>query len=357
MKILTWFTENYPELIKEMKICSHNLSETNLSEYHAEGSIWTHTMMVYSQLPVDASVELKLAALLHDIGKPFCAVIREGKGRVSFTGHETYTSFKAIDIVNHFEEDSDFFIDKEIILFAINWHDILHKIVKSKDGIVYIEDFDKRTLNNMFSLDLNLFSFLFKLGFADMKGRISKDINLSVSKYDLLSTYIPYNGDFIQKNKEMTVHMLIGLPGSGKTTTAKKLLIEDPDLVYLSIDDEIMKLNKYSLTYNGAWSKERQKEASSVVFAKMKVCIENKESFILDGANFLEKVRRRQLNAIPTKYYNKIAHLHLAGRKTIEKVMKERKDKNVSLCVIDNMAKEFLYPDLSMFDKINTFIR
>ena len=270
MEILTWFNKNYPELVQEMKDCSHNLSVSELSPYHAEGSIWTHTMMVYSQLPIDASVELKLAALLHDIGKPFCAIIREGKGRISFTGHETYTAYKAIDILNHFEDEFKFIIDKKIILFAINWHDILHKIVKSKNDYIYIEDEDKQTLNKMFSNDLNQFKFLFDLGFADMKGRISKDMKLSVSKYELLSNYVPYIGDFYPKEKEFYAHMLIGLPGSGKSTTAKKLMKEDPSLIYLSIDDEIMNLNKYSFSYDGAWSKDRQKEASGIIFDKMK---------------------------------------------------------------------------------------
>jgi len=358
MNILTWFNKNYPELISEMKNCSHNLSDSELSPYHAEGSVFTHTMMVYSHLPLNASIELKLAALLHDIGKPACAVIREGKGRVSFTNHEKYSSFKAIDIINHYEDESDVFIDKRKILFGINFHDILHKVVSyDEDENVFISNENKMMLNNMFYEDIELFSFLLDLGVADMKGRICTDLDLNLRRYELISHFLPYKGNYIKKYKDLNVYMLIGLPGSGKTTTAEKLMKEDPSLVYLSIDDEIMNLNKYSYSYNGAWSKERQKEASSIVFEKMKKLIEEKKSFILDGTNFQEKIRRRQLNAIPSKYYNKIAMVHLTGEKKLIDVMSSRKDKNVPNESIHNMAKEFLYPSFDMFDSIETFIR
>ena len=204
MKILEWFNENYKGLVQDMKDCSHNLSPTDLSPYHAEGTIWTHTMMVYSQLLPDASNELKLAALLHDIGKPYCQVIKEGKGRISFTGHEHYTSFKAIEILNHFE-DTFSPINKENILYAINYHDLFHKGVKSdEDGIAFIPEDFKNRMNIMFDSKLDLFELLFNLSYADMRGRISKDMALSISKYELLKNYIPYRGNPNSLKKKRT---------------------------------------------------------------------------------------------------------------------------------------------------------
>ncbi|MGP8260294.1 MAG: CCA tRNA nucleotidyltransferase [Acidobacteriaceae bacterium] len=39
-------------------------------EFHPEGDVWTHTMLMLAQLPPQSSTTLAWAALLHDIGKP-----------------------------------------------------------------------------------------------------------------------------------------------------------------------------------------------------------------------------------------------------------------------------------------------
>ena len=54
-------------------------------DYHPEGDVLTHTLLVLEQLPPGVSETLALGALLHDVAKPLCAV--EGEGRVTFHGH------------------------------------------------------------------------------------------------------------------------------------------------------------------------------------------------------------------------------------------------------------------------------
>jgi poly(A) polymerase len=51
-----------------------------------EGDLWDHTMLVLELLPADASFPLALAALLHDVGKPFTKTLHQG--RYSFHHHE-----------------------------------------------------------------------------------------------------------------------------------------------------------------------------------------------------------------------------------------------------------------------------
>ncbi len=51
-----------------------------------EGDLWNHTMLVLSLLPPDPSFPLALAALLHDVGKPFTRCFQHG--RYSFHNHE-----------------------------------------------------------------------------------------------------------------------------------------------------------------------------------------------------------------------------------------------------------------------------
>ena len=50
MEIIKWFKTNYYNIVEDMRNCSHDLATNNPSQYHAEGDVWTHTMMVYNQL-------------------------------------------------------------------------------------------------------------------------------------------------------------------------------------------------------------------------------------------------------------------------------------------------------------------
>ena len=54
-------------------------------EFHPEGDVWTHTMMLLGQLPAGVSATLAWGALLHDVGKP--ATFQRGPGRIRFNGH------------------------------------------------------------------------------------------------------------------------------------------------------------------------------------------------------------------------------------------------------------------------------
>ncbi len=54
-------------------------------EYHPEGDVWVHTLMLLEQLPAGVSPTLAWGALLHDVGKP--ATFQPGPGRIRFNGH------------------------------------------------------------------------------------------------------------------------------------------------------------------------------------------------------------------------------------------------------------------------------
>jgi poly(A) polymerase len=53
-------------------------------EYHPEGDVWNHTLLLLEQLPQPVSATLALGALLHDVGKPPTFRIA---GRIRFDGH------------------------------------------------------------------------------------------------------------------------------------------------------------------------------------------------------------------------------------------------------------------------------
>jgi len=54
-------------------------------QYHPEGDVWEHTMLLLEKLPADCSPTLAWGALLHDVGKP--ATFRRAPDRIRFDGH------------------------------------------------------------------------------------------------------------------------------------------------------------------------------------------------------------------------------------------------------------------------------
>ncbi len=57
-------------------------------EYHPEGDVYTHTMIMLELLDPDAPPDLCLATLLHDIAKPATRTVDVETGRIRFNGHD-----------------------------------------------------------------------------------------------------------------------------------------------------------------------------------------------------------------------------------------------------------------------------
>jgi poly(A) polymerase len=55
------------------------------AQFHPEGDVWTHTLMLLEQLPAGCSGTLAWGALLHDVGKP--PTFRRAPDRIRFDGH------------------------------------------------------------------------------------------------------------------------------------------------------------------------------------------------------------------------------------------------------------------------------
>lgn len=56
-------------------------------EWHPEGDVYTHTLIMLDMLAPDAPLELCLAVLMHDIAKPPCRRV-DPDGRIRFNGHD-----------------------------------------------------------------------------------------------------------------------------------------------------------------------------------------------------------------------------------------------------------------------------
>jgi poly(A) polymerase len=55
------------------------------AQFHPEGDVWTHTLMLLEQLEPGCSITLAWGALLHDVGKP--PTFHRAADRIRFNGH------------------------------------------------------------------------------------------------------------------------------------------------------------------------------------------------------------------------------------------------------------------------------
>ncbi len=67
-------------------------------EWHPEGDVWVHTMLLLEKLEPGCSPTLAWGALLHDVGKPPCAVLDGTRWR--FNGHAEVGTRMALAICN-----------------------------------------------------------------------------------------------------------------------------------------------------------------------------------------------------------------------------------------------------------------
>jgi poly(A) polymerase len=103
------------ELLDENKLLSEILPEIarmkgveQPPQFHPEGDVWTHTLMMLEQLLAGCSPTLAWGVLLHDVGKPPTFTPPSGpNGRIRFDQHVEVGTRMAIDICNRLRFSND----------------------------------------------------------------------------------------------------------------------------------------------------------------------------------------------------------------------------------------------------------
>jgi poly(A) polymerase len=74
-------------------------------QFHPEGDVWVHTLMLLEGLPPDCSPSLALGALLHDVGKP--PTFRRAADRIRFDQHDEVGTAMAAEICRRLRLSND----------------------------------------------------------------------------------------------------------------------------------------------------------------------------------------------------------------------------------------------------------
>lgn len=152
-----------------------------------------------------------------------------------------------------------------------------------------------------------------------------------------------------------TIYVLIGLPGSGKSTWTRKQLNDGKDYVVVSSDDIIEELGaKDGLNYSEAF-KLYSGQATGMMKQRARDALSSGKNVIWDQTNMSKKKRRGILQQVPNNYI-KIAVDFDVDDKELFRRLEDRANKTgkrIPRDVVMSMAQSYEPPTRDEgFDKV-----
>jgi len=344
-QIVKNFITEHPLAYKSMQQVSHTERDL-LSDWHLEGSIWTHTMMVVSTMCQLAegfsnAKELLLAALLHDVGKVYTREINQEKQKVTFYGHPGLSTFLANSMLNKIDPSLTK-AQRIEVLSLINYHQVLFNVTDDMSTKALYKLVDKfNTIKGWF-----LLTGIRTLRDADSLGRISiSSGKLNEDRYDELMDILAYNylndtDEPKQNSKQPTAVIMVGLPGSGKSTYSQQKF---PDYTLVSRDAQVEHLGN-GLSYSEAFKTVDQKEVDARYQQVFATAVQKKENIVIDKTNLTHKSRMRSIQPLKDKGYNITIVVLMPSIVTLYRRNAKRTGKVVPTKVIRHMMTTFEMP-------------
>jgi predicted kinase len=144
-----------------------------------------------------------------------------------------------------------------------------------------------------------------------------------------------------------TMHILVGLPGSGKSTWRTKHLLTNPDAVTVSTDDMIEEYAaEKGLTYSEAWDKVDMKSFNTRFKYAIKAAVDAGRDIIIDRTNMGVKARRELLKHL-TEDYDAHAVVFVVTDAVLKERLKTRAEKTGKVIpefVLKSMANNYVAP-------------
>ena len=339
-EIVEWASEQ--DWARQMKECQQD------AKWHAEGDVWTHTLMVCEQLRLlpdwDLISDLEqltllFVALFHDVAKPFTTVVDPITGHVRSPKHAVKGEYVARNCLREMQCD---FETRESICRLVRFHGRPVFLLEKDDPSIEIIRMSWVVNNRLL--------YLFAL--ADFRGRktdstdrseenleywklYAKDLCCYESPYEFANSNARFT--FFQCNEpnryyephtefSCTVTMLSGLPGSGKDTWIQR----NSDAPSISLDAIRRELKV-----------DPQGDQGLVVQTATERCREllrAKKSFVFNATNLLWQTRARWLNLFHD-YGAKLEIVYVEPQ--LERILlqnRKRKEAAVPEKVIRNLA-------------------
>lgn len=323
--ILSEFLDYFPIITSRMNEVSHSSNRYNWkSKYHLEGSVWSHTMLVYKEAEKFDITSLYIAALCHDIGKIYTVNYNIEKERVTFYGHERYSLDKAYEFSEYIKfKYPSFNVYTDRILYAIANH----------------MKFGKITSGNLSS------KLTHYLQICDSRGRYVLDKKEEKTyDFEVKENYIP----------KIHIAIFCGLPGSGKDTIAKN---ENYHIIsYDDIREKVYFEATGKTNYSEAWDycNKNNINLNNYLIKEIKENLGKK--IAICNTSLTKKSRKSLINII--KNIDESIHIHCeyVYVPKVECINRDRKreGKSVGKEVIERMFSHLYFPyEDENFDSIS----
>lgn len=360
------FTPNwnkFESVFSEMSACKHS------NRWHKEGSPLEHTKLVTNEMIKKLkergevfseynphSFVMICAAMFHDIGKP----------------STTYYDYTKQDwcCKDHGREGERIFRDmfkeerldlREQVAYLIRYHMMPHYILSHE------KERQEREIIQMTNC-VGTYHDLLLLNECDLRGSISDDnteeeIICHISSIEKLIEDAQKKGiDKIYKDvNEFTprMYVMIGIPGSGKTTLAKKISVEENNIPIISRDDIRHEIGFCKEGEKCVSTKEGEDLVTCKVRQKIQECAKLGISFIVDNTSLRKTYRQQYQEYI--KEYN-IAPIYVYVEAPSLEDNYKRREHQIAPIQIKHMWKSMEFPTkdecymLKMYDQKNDAI-
>jgi len=330
-RILSTFMVEFPELVDDMRRADHNYDYKNLNPYHMEGTVWTHTMMVFNEsVQRGYSPVVQLAALLHDVGKPKSQEVRRDNKRVRFFGHDGLSYYMSCDVMNSGVFDFLNLTDVEIhiVLKLTACHSML---------------FDYKNSSQNIKKDNHFLKYLVELVNCDNAGRITTDLEQAKCTWDHLLVSEESNveiTDIVETIDSPTLTVLVGPSNSGKSTYLRNSSLN----ATVISRDSIVEMLGDGETYTECWKTVDHKKVDEELLFQFNTALKKRENITVDMTNMSIKSRRKWVNPAKQKGYVTKAIVFTTGLEEMTSRAGKQKDKKISAWIIEKMCKQFSYP-------------
>lgn len=335
------------------------------SVWHAEGDVYTHTMMVceslknlpeYRQLSEQQQHILYIAALLHDVGKIPTSSFIDGEWMAP---HHAPTGCRMAREVLWKEYgmcgDAESMKVREAICLLIRYHSFPPHALDMDDVRLRLH---KIAANSLLVPDFTI-RMLCILCKADMLGRICPDQQEILEQIELSKELAeeetcqdgcyPFRSEFVRraylsgqdvwKEQELyddtwsEVVLMSGLPGTGKDTWISRNL---PDMPMISLDD-IRREQKIS-------PKETQGYVANLAREMAKEYLRKHQPFVWNATNITTQMRESLINLFET-YHAKVRIVYLETSWDRQQERNHQREDVVPTDVLENMLGKLVLPE------------
>jgi predicted kinase len=347
MELITPISPNWDALLQHdwaraMQACPQE------PEYHAEGDVWTHTCMVmdalrafpeYQALPPAEQNVLLAAALLHDVAKPQCTVVENG--RISSPRHAKVGEKEARTLLWGLD-----FATREQVCALVRLHGLPLWGFEKSNPVRSAILASWRVRNELTYL----------LAKADVLGRICDTQAELLYRLEMYRELCLENNCFYAPHAHFDAHsrfryywsdetwpvqifddtafevvILSGIAGSGKDTFYQKQYAHLP-VVSL---DQIRKAHKIKPD-----DRSGQGKVAQIAYERAREFCRKKQSFVWNSTNLTAELRARLIQTL--RVYN--PRFTLVFVETSTKNIYERRRDDINIQVLDRMIRQVDIP-------------